>query len=641
VTSAQNVTLSASAGGVVKTYGITLSISDTTPPTVSITAPAANATLTGTVTLAANASDNVAVAKVQFKVDNTNVGPAITSTPYSYSLDTTTLSNGSHTLTAVATDTSGNSATSAAVVVTVSNSVAPNISGLNPSSGSPGTAVVITGSNFGASQGTSTVRFNGTTGTPASWSDTSITVPVPTAATSGNVVVTVNGTASNGVAFTVTTVKFPIKASANGRYFTDSNGVAWIMMADAGHHIVPAIPQSSWAAYLADRVKDGFNTVDLYAMCAGGGGTCPNSGAAYDGTLPFTTGTDPTTYDLSTPNSAYWSKVDTLVSDAAADGLVVMLNPIPWGNNFGSTLQNNGATKDYNFGVFIGNRYKGYSNIVWQIGEDFDLSNLPSSSNVNLVAQVMAGIKAADPNHIMSVELNYNRSYSTQASSLNATYAANLTYDFVYDYYETYDYVLAAYNSTPALPVFMGEANYETANNTGALSGSTNAFITRMQSWWTMTSGGAGFEFGNEHVNHFDSSYQTNLDTTATLQQKYILQLFDQYPWWTFAPDQTHAVVTAGYGSYNGNNENLFTATYATTTWDGSSTSITYTPVATTLKVNLGVFSKPVSAYWYDPTTGSSTPISGSPFPNGGSQNFTTPSTAHSDGTNDWILVLH
>src|SRR5256712_13489055 len=56
---------------------------DTTPPTVSITSPAANATLAGSVTVTASATDNVAVASVQFKVDNANTGTAITAAPYS------------------------------------------------------------------------------------------------------------------------------------------------------------------------------------------------------------------------------------------------------------------------------------------------------------------------------------------------------------------------------------------------------------------------------------------------------------------------------------------------------------------------------------------------------------------------------
>ena len=80
---------------------------------------------------------------------------------------------------------------------------APSISSLSPTSGPVGTSVTISGSGFGSSQGSSTVKFNGTTATASSWRSSSITVPVPTGATTGNVVVTVSGNASNGVAFTV------------------------------------------------------------------------------------------------------------------------------------------------------------------------------------------------------------------------------------------------------------------------------------------------------------------------------------------------------------------------------------------------------------------------------------------------------
>ena len=75
---------------------------------------------------------------------------------------------------------------------------APSITSLSPTSGAVGTSVTIAGTNFGATQGTSTVTFNGTAGTPTSWSATSIVVPVPSGATTGNVVVTVGGVASNG-----------------------------------------------------------------------------------------------------------------------------------------------------------------------------------------------------------------------------------------------------------------------------------------------------------------------------------------------------------------------------------------------------------------------------------------------------------
>jgi hypothetical protein len=56
---------------------------DTIAPTVSITSPAANSTLSGTVTVMATATDDVAVASVQYKVDGTNTGPQLKAAPYS------------------------------------------------------------------------------------------------------------------------------------------------------------------------------------------------------------------------------------------------------------------------------------------------------------------------------------------------------------------------------------------------------------------------------------------------------------------------------------------------------------------------------------------------------------------------------
>jgi hypothetical protein len=80
---------------------------------------------------------------------------------------------------------------------------APTISSLSPTSGAVGASVTISGSGFGSTQGSGTVKFNGKTATVASWSASSIVAIVPTGATTGNVVVTVSGVASNGKKFTV------------------------------------------------------------------------------------------------------------------------------------------------------------------------------------------------------------------------------------------------------------------------------------------------------------------------------------------------------------------------------------------------------------------------------------------------------
>jgi hypothetical protein len=101
---------------------------DTTAPTVSITAPTNGATVVGTVSINATASDNVGVTKVEFYVDGA-LKSTDTTSPYSYSWDSTAVANGSHSLTAKAYDAALNVGTSSAVSVTVNNPTGTDISG--------------------------------------------------------------------------------------------------------------------------------------------------------------------------------------------------------------------------------------------------------------------------------------------------------------------------------------------------------------------------------------------------------------------------------------------------------------------------------------------------------------------------------
>lgn len=88
----------------------------------------------------------------------------------------------------------------------------PSIIAISPPAGPVGQLVTITGNNFGSTQGL--VSFNGDElATPTSWSNTVITLQVPTAATTGNVVVMVNDMSSNAVGFTVGTPSFTMTAT--------------------------------------------------------------------------------------------------------------------------------------------------------------------------------------------------------------------------------------------------------------------------------------------------------------------------------------------------------------------------------------------------------------------------------------------
>jgi hypothetical protein len=106
-------------------------------PVVSVTAPANGATVSGTITLSANATDSAGITGVQFQIDSVNLGSQVTGSgpTYSTSWNTTTVANGSHTVTAIATD-SGNRMASSSVTVTVSNTVSSGlvISGVSANS---------------------------------------------------------------------------------------------------------------------------------------------------------------------------------------------------------------------------------------------------------------------------------------------------------------------------------------------------------------------------------------------------------------------------------------------------------------------------------------------------------------------------
>jgi hypothetical protein len=150
--------------------------SDTTAPSVSIAAPLNGGTVSGSVAVSVNASDNVGVAKVELAVNGALLA-ADTASPYSFSWDSTKAVNGSTSLVATAYDAAGNKATSSVLSVTVSNgsgsggsggdTIAPAVTISNPASGATVTGNVgiqVAGSdNAGVSGLTMTLRINGTT----------------------------------------------------------------------------------------------------------------------------------------------------------------------------------------------------------------------------------------------------------------------------------------------------------------------------------------------------------------------------------------------------------------------------------------------------------------------------------------------
>lgn len=168
------------------------------------------------------------------------------------------LASGSNAISVIGTDLAGNSA-SANITVTNTGASgqtnAPIISGLSPNQGGIGSAVTLTGGNFGTAQGTSVLMFNGIAAGVLSWTNSSITASVPLGLSTGtaNVAVGVNGSSSNGVQFTVTQPLFVVPSQmtmlvggSQAIQLLDENGVLltgvnWSLDKPSVGEIVPPV----------------------------------------------------------------------------------------------------------------------------------------------------------------------------------------------------------------------------------------------------------------------------------------------------------------------------------------------------------------------------------------------------------------
>jgi hypothetical protein len=458
------------------------------------------------------------------------------------------------------------------------------------------------------------------------------------------------------------TPAYPLKPSANGRYVVDRNNVPFLIIGDAPHSILANLNNADATTYLTDRGSSGFNALWIELLCdsyTGGAGKegSPNYGHDVGGSNPFTSTLTGGYYDLTTPNPVYWSHVDYIVQTAATNGLQCVFTPLDQGGWTQTSLRN-GTNRCYQYGRFLGNRYKDSPNIIWNLGNDFQ--NWATQQNDAVVLAIADGIKSVDTNHLMTIELNGLVSESQD----DPNWISRITANAVYTYHPTYDETLVAYNKPNIMPVLFLEEHYE-YENVGGEFGTPN--VLRRQEYWSLTSGAlAGHMYGNHYTwtfasgwqSHlkaigmkqliyfknffswtFASGWQSHLKTTGMKQLIYFKNFFSSRRWYNLVPDQSHTLLTAGYGTYTpgGNVSDSDYATAAKTT-DGT-LAVVYTPVRHTLTIALTNFSSPVTARWYDPTANTFAAIPGSPFPEIGTHNFATPGkNKAADG--DWVLVL-
>ncbi len=382
--------------------------------------------------------------------------------------------------------------------------------------------------------------------------------------------------------------------------------------------------------YLADRAARGFNAIIVnliehqYADHAPADrhGDAPFSGAVF-----------------STPNEAYFAHADQVIRRAAVHGITVFLFPAYLGYGTGEcNFKDEGWGTDMEsasdavlraWGAYVGNRYKGFPNIIYLMGCDAD----PRSCSPPLVGKLNAvamGIKSVDSGHLMAAD--------------NAGLQSSLDVFSGYPWLDISDLyggsnvrkLNAEYSRPDFLPFFQGEDWYEGEHETTPL-------LLRTRQYWSVLSGAyLGSFFGNNPIWCFNETnpasavpcenartWQSQLGSPGSVGQSWFGKLFRSREHWKLAPDINHTVVTAGFGSGS-------TLTTTARTEDGQ-TIIAYVPNgnSTTLTVDMHKItsvSSQAKCWWFNPSDGSTTLIG--TYANTGGHDFTPPNS------NDWVLVI-
>jgi hypothetical protein len=428
-------------------------------------------------------------------------------------------------------------------------------------------------------------------------------------------------------------VVYPVKVSPNHRYLVDQNDKPFLITGDSPQSLMVNLTAAQADSFFSNRQAHGFNTMWINLVCdtyTGG----RHDGSTYDGMFPFTGylsgGTDLAHFDLSKPNEAYFARCDQIMKLAAKYNLLVFLDPIEPGG-FMTNMLINGRAACFAYGKFVGERYKGFDNIVWLNGNDFQTwHKLADDADATAVAK---GIQAVDSRHIHTIELDYNVSLSTD----DPAWAALASLNAAYTYYPTYAEVLKGYNYAPTMPVFMIEATYEFEDNMQAHMSTPHTL--RREEYWSDLSGATGLIYGNHYTWTFAQGWKTHLETPGAAQIMFFKSFFESRPWQDLIPDQDHTTLTAGDGTFSSKGT-IDANDYATAarTPDGH-VVIAYAPTIRPMTIDMTKLSGSATARWFDPSNGAYTSIDGSPFANTGSRIFTASGPNH-DSDGDWVLVL-
>jgi hypothetical protein len=416
---------------------------------------------------------------------------------------------------------------------------------------------------------------------------------------------------------------YPLRIGPTGRYLVDREGKPFLIAGESPQAMMVNCTEEEAELFFKNRRSHGFNTAWINLICAKYTGGREDA-STRDGLTPFKT-----PGDLAQPNEEYFARCDRILKVAAKYDMLVMLDPAETGS-FLEVMRKNGADKCRAYGRYLGKRYKGFDNLLWFHGNDY-AADTPDNDRV--VTAVALGIKDEDDRHLHTIEIDWKRKDTTSLD--NERWAPIVGLSAAYTYNPVHVPILRDYNrkTDRRVPTFLVESSYEFEHLDGARLG-TPAQL-RLQEYTAILSGAAGQLYGNKYTWPFLDGWKGKLDTPGAVQMAHVQALFGPRRWCDLVPDQDHKLVTAGDGKFG-----AFDYVAAARTPDGR-LAMAYVPDKRTITIDLGALAGPAVARWYDPASGKFREVPGSPLPNRGTRELTTPGdNADGPGNADWVLVL-
>jgi Protein of unknown function (DUF4038)/Putative collagen-binding domain of a collagenase len=441
----------------------------------------------------------------------------------------------------------------------------------------------------------------------------------------------------------------------NPRHFADTLGNPVLLIGDSPQNLPQKLTIAQMRTYFADCKSKGIN---LCWVCIDGQPTDKAKDMApidKKGNPEFIVGGIPNNWDLSRVNPLYFSQtIDSMLILAENYGIYINLMPMSQCYWSSANITANSPQKCFNYGVWLGKRYKNQRNILWLFGND----NLDSSRQ----CPIARGILSTGDKHLMSIHVYNPRIWgldpNDDAQGESGNFFKHLpnstmgwvSYNNLYSDMQVFNqtrFIYHEYMKPDIMPILMSEGPYQKLSDYN-WQVATNQ-VERGLNYRVALGGGFGgtYTYGCDWLQNPTTPWDKYLNRGARPHIKFFSDLFKKRPWWNLNPDWTRTFLTATTlsGGSEIENDNYTMAAYDKV---NGKLGIVYCTVAQTITIDLSKMSGPVTVQWYDPTRGNYINITGSPFANIGSCQFTTPTMSHAEintddsveTSNDWVLVV-